>query len=99
MCQHGKSECAGNKAHSCGLYLSPNQETAVKFVACGMESRNYDKCVEEAGLDSKKYHDCYTSELGTLLQLKAALKTKELPTRSNGMIAFVPTIVYNNVII
>lgn len=42
-CQHGKSECAGNKAHSCGLYLTPNQETAVKFVACAMESRNYEK--------------------------------------------------------
>lgn len=54
------------------------------------------QCVEEAGLDSKKYKDCYASELGTLLQLKAALKTKGLPTRSNGLIAFVPTIVYNN---
>lgn len=43
VCQHGKSECAGNKAHSCGLYLSPNQETAVKFVNCAMESRNYEK--------------------------------------------------------
>lgn len=57
------------------------------------------KCVQEAGLDSKKYQECYKSELGTLLQLKAALKTKGLPTRSNGLIAFVPTIVYNNVII
>lgn len=57
------------------------------------------QCVEEAGLDSKKYKDCYASELGTLLQLKAALKTKGLPTRSknsHGLIAFVPTIVYNN---
>lgn len=50
------------------------------------------QCVEEAGLDSKKYKDCYASELGTLLQLEAALKTKGLPTR----ISFVPTIVYNN---
>lgn len=46
VCQHGKSECAGNKAHSCGLYLTPNEETAVKYVACAMESRNYDKVIQ-----------------------------------------------------
>lgn len=45
VCQHGKSECAGNKAHSCGLYLAPNEATAVKYVACAMESRDYDKVI------------------------------------------------------
>lgn len=42
---------------------------------------------------------CYTSELGTLLQLEAALKTKKLATPETGMIAGVPTVVYNDVII
>lgn len=44
-CQHGKSECAGNKAHSCALHLAPNEEAAVKFAACAMSSQQYDKVI------------------------------------------------------
>lgn len=63
-----------------------------------MMSINFFKqCVESSGLDSKKYQECYTSELGTLLQLEAALKTNKLATPETGMIAGVPTVVYNEV--
>lgn len=31
------------KAHSCGIYLSPNESIAVKFAACAMKSRKYDE--------------------------------------------------------
>lgn len=48
-------------------------------------------------MDQNEYTKCYTSELGTLLQLKAALKTKKLATPASGMIAAVPTVVYNDV--
>lgn len=58
-----------------------------------------EQCVENSGLDHNQYVKCYTSELGTLLQLEAALKTKKLATPETGMIAGVPTVVYNDVII
>lgn len=119
-CQHGRLECAGNKAHSCGLFLAGDEMTAVKFVSCAMESRKYEEvvellilrrstllihiryifmqCVKKTGLDFEKYQSCYSSEMGTLLQIEAAMKTDKLPKRwLTGRIAFVPTIVYNDV--
>lgn len=48
-------------------------------------------------MDQNEYTKCYNSELGTLLQLKAALKTKTMATHGTGMIAFVPTVVFNDV--
>lgn len=59
----------------------------------------FKQCVENSGLDHNEYIKCYTSELGTLLQLEAALKTNKLATPETGMIAGVPTVVYNDVII
>ena len=48
-------------------------------------------------MELNQYLKCYTSELGTLLQLEAALKTNKLATPETGMIAGVPTVVFNDV--
>lgn len=33
----------GNKAHSCGIYLAPNEAVAIKYAACAIHTRKYDE--------------------------------------------------------
>ncbi|XP_037952446.1 GILT-like protein 1 [Teleopsis dalmanni] len=92
-CQHGPSECEGNRLQSCMLLQTSDQTTQVKFAVCQMTAE--DKltgkyCAEKVGL-SNDIDACMHTELGTYLQLKAERVTHSYaPT-------FVPTIVYDNV--
>lgn len=54
------------------------------------------QCAEQAGLPYEDILECYSSELGTRLQLDAEVKTKQLAS-PREMLSFVPTIVYNHV--
>ncbi|XP_055300975.1 GILT-like protein 1 [Sitodiplosis mosellana] len=96
-CQHGPDECAGNKIHSCGLRASQTQAEQVEFVTCQMSYgvEGSDLCSEQARLPYEEILECYTSELGTRLQLDAEVKTKQLAS-PREMLSFVPTIIYNH---
>lgn len=61
-----------------------------------IKKNDYKKCAEQTRLQYEDLLECYSSELGTKLQLDAEVKTKEL-ARPREMLSFVPTIVYNHV--
>ncbi|XP_031634103.1 GILT-like protein 1 [Contarinia nasturtii] len=96
-CQHGPDECSGNKIHSCGLRSSTTQAQQVEFVTCQMSygSDGSDACSTQAGLPYDDVVSCYSSDLGTELQLEAERKTKQLAA-PRELLAFVPTIIYNH---
>lgn len=54
------------------------------------------QCSEQAGLLYDKILECYSSEIGSSLQLEAESKTKSI-AMPREMLSFVPTIVYNGV--
>lgn len=54
------------------------------------------QCAEQAGLPYEQILECYSSDIGTQLQLDAEAKTKQL-AEPREMLSFVPTIVYNHV--
>lgn len=54
------------------------------------------QCSEQAGLPYDNILECYSSEMGSTLQLEAESKTKSI-AMPREMLSFVPTIVYNGV--
>ncbi|CAH1159481.1 unnamed protein product [Phaedon cochleariae] len=83
---------------SCALEMLENQDQKVEFVNCFME--NYIKhreeeleigehCAEGLRLDKNSVLDCYNSELGTIIQLKAEQATARIRPK------FVPTILFD----
>ncbi|XP_063913631.1 GILT-like protein 1 [Zophobas morio] len=98
VCQHGPQECKGNKIQSCVLNTIPDQSVQVDYVNCFMktfrkEQRNEQEfgqtCAEAAGVDFNQISECYSSALGTRLQLLAEEVTAKVSPK------FVPTILYN----
>ncbi|CAH1394894.1 unnamed protein product [Nezara viridula] len=104
QCQHGQSECEGNRLHSCAIKYIPDQLTTLEYISCldnleseylAFESSVYpiDKCQDKlpGGLYSKII-DCYNSEEGwTLFQINGE-KTTSFFTSP----AYVPYVSYNN---
>ncbi|XP_060828948.1 uncharacterized protein LOC132914129 [Bombus pascuorum] len=105
MCQHGESECNGNKAQACGIHAIQNGEAAdkvqqltVALVGCAMTSRfppsSLSQCSKKVGLSEQtqaKMDECVKSSLSDDLLVAYGEKTKELATR----LSFVPTITIN----
>ncbi|XP_044253897.1 GILT-like protein 1 [Tribolium madens] len=100
ICQHGPQECKGNRIQSCVLNALPDQTTQVEYVNCFMKTfkkgqKNEEEfgqaCAEAVGLDFNQISQCYTSEIGTKLQLLAEQSTVKITPK------FVPTILYNGV--
>ncbi|RZB39138.1 GILT-like protein F37H8.5, partial [Asbolus verrucosus] len=98
ICQHGSQECKGNKVQSCALNAISDQIAQVEYVNCFMktfkkgqknEGEYGQRCAEAVGLDSNYVSECYSSPLGTQLQLLAEQMTATISPK------FVPTIVYN----
>ncbi|KAK3929098.1 GILT-like protein 1 [Frankliniella fusca] len=94
-CQHGSSECRGNKIMACGLArLLGDNKKQVKFVNCVMSqtnpSRLNDKCVAEAGLESGEIMECVNGREGQVL-------LAGMGERTPSNIDFVPRVVFNGV--
>lgn len=94
-CQHGPSECRGNKLQACGLArLLGDNKKQVKFVNCVMSQTNparpNDKCLTEAGLSPDEVQDCAGGREGQVLLAGMGEKTPR-------HIDFVPTVNFNGV--
>ncbi|XP_032691603.1 GILT-like protein 1 [Odontomachus brunneus] len=107
QCQHGPSECRGNKAQSCAIDAIKSSETAekqeqlmVNVVNCAMSSRNpstaVPQCAQNSGVSEETktaIDSCIESSLGDDLLAANGDKTAAL----NPPLAFVPTIIINGV--
>jgi interferon gamma-inducible protein 30 len=98
VCQHGPQECKGNRIQSCVLNSISDQSIQVDYVNCFMKTfkkgqKNQQEfgqvCTEAVGLDFAHISQCYSSALGTNLQLVAEQSTARISPK------FVPTVLYN----
>ncbi|XP_015118815.1 GILT-like protein 1 [Diachasma alloeum] len=108
-CQHGPSECRGNKAQACALDVIQNLETvsfadkqslAVKLVKCAMASGNPSAAVPQCARNMgwtpemrKDISNCMETSHGDNLLAAHGDKTHNL----KPPVSFIPTIVLDNV--
>ncbi|XP_063992783.1 gamma-interferon-inducible lysosomal thiol reductase-like [Diachasmimorpha longicaudata] len=107
-CQHGPTECQGNKAQACGYNailesgrsFEEKQSLAVSFIGCVMSSDNpataVPQCAETAGLNEetrKTIDECGKSDAGDALLAAFGERTHDLKPK----LAVVPTIVLDGV--
>lgn len=106
-CQHGSSECSGNKAQACAIqaiesdYLGKTrQDLIVNLIGCAMNGRypsnSVDECASKHGLSEDtrtRISECIGSPLGDNLLAAHGDKTWALEPQ----LSFVPTIAINGV--
>ncbi|KYN36176.1 Gamma-interferon-inducible lysosomal thiol reductase [Trachymyrmex septentrionalis] len=106
-CQHGPSECRGNKAQACAIHAIRSSEAAenyqplmVNLVGCAMSAGTpasaVPQCAQDVGLSTemrKLIDDCIASPLADNLLATNGDKTDAL----QSPLRFVPTIVINGV--
>ncbi|XP_069692899.1 GILT-like protein 1 [Periplaneta americana] len=97
-CQHGQSECQGNKEQACALdYLRENATAQVQYVTCVMSARYPPwagpQCAYVIGINYNPIEYCADGERGN--ELLAAMGNRT--HRFRPEITFVPTIVLNDV--
>ncbi|XP_022901173.1 GILT-like protein 1 [Onthophagus taurus] len=96
ICQHGKTECIGNKIHACVLHLILDQGDQLKYVAC-MISDNVvpfmalEKCGKEVGIDYNPMIECANGNLGSQLLKTYGERTHAVKPK----IDFIPTVQFN----
>ncbi|XP_063908749.1 GILT-like protein 1 [Zophobas morio] len=97
-CQHGPTECKGNKYQSCALAQNSGQDKDLAFVHCVMRETNpadvaiMEFCAKRINLNWEKISKCARSHQGDDLLAHNGNKTNNLEPN----ISFVPTIVYND---
>ncbi|KAK2588697.1 hypothetical protein KPH14_001590 [Odynerus spinipes] len=106
-CQHGASECAGNKAQACAIHAvesnylgKKQQDLIVNLIGCIMSSRyppsSVEDCASKSDLNDAtrtRLTECTQSTLGDDLLAAHGDKTWALEPQ----LSFVPTIVINGV--
>lgn len=93
-CQHGESECVGNKWHSCAAHLSNDISQALSFTTCLMaEPTAHSKCAEDASLDYTLLDSCQNSGQGVELLHANGVETLALKPRAS----FIPWLIFNKV--
>ncbi|KAG5320203.1 GILT reductase, partial [Pseudoatta argentina] len=107
LCQHGPSECRGNKAQACAIHAIRSSEATenhqplmVNLVGCAMLAGTpgtaVPQCAQAVGLNTearKLIDDCIASPLADNLLAANGDKTEAL----QSPLRFVPTIVINGV--
>ncbi|KAJ8965017.1 hypothetical protein NQ314_004415 [Rhamnusium bicolor] len=97
-CQHGDGECYGNKIHACAIALYP-VVTSTQFVLCAMASgnssldENLQNCAASTNITWTSIQECLSSGKANELLASNGDRTSAVEPK----IAFIPTIVYNNV--
>lgn len=97
-CQHGPSECLGNKVHACGVKKIENPLKQVEYVAC-MIVDNYEPlsigktCAEKLNVEWEPIYRCATGHDGDLLLKHNGQLTAELYPR----VTFIPTVLLDDV--
>jgi len=92
-CQHGPSECLGNKLHACAIKYQPDIMNQLKFVACFIYDalipfEAAEKCTKDSEINYKDIAKCANSSEGSLLLEVYGEKTHAVSPR----ITFIPTI-------
>ncbi|KAJ1523338.1 hypothetical protein ONE63_001208 [Megalurothrips usitatus] len=92
-CQHGPSECKGNKLQACGLArLLGDNGKQVQYARCLLSQTNpaafSEKCVYEAGLEADDVRACVAGREGQVLLAGMGERTSE-------DIAFVPKVMFD----
>ncbi|CAH1394906.1 unnamed protein product [Nezara viridula] len=103
-CQHGESECDGNRLHACAIKYIPDQVTTLEYISCldkqGPDNLTFaslqypiDACQDKLpnGLYSK-IMSCYNSDESWELFQNNGKKTTSFFTTSS----FVPYVSFNN---
>ncbi|ERL95191.1 gamma-interferon-inducible lysosomal thiol reductase-like isoform X2 [Dendroctonus ponderosae] len=93
-CQHGPTECYGNKVHACVIDMA-SEEVSTEFVFCSERSdapaddTNLQQCAEEVDLSWSEIQECVVNGKGDELLSENGRKTNLVsPT-------FIPTIILN----
>ncbi|XP_045498560.1 GILT-like protein 2 [Colias croceus] len=85
-CQHGPTECYGNKLHACALDLIQNQTTALIYNTCMMEysqsdrgsdDNAADRCGASMSIDSTPIKQCAKGNKGTELLKYYGVESKK----------------------
>ncbi|XP_043686110.1 gamma-interferon-inducible lysosomal thiol reductase-like [Vespula pensylvanica] len=105
-CQHGSSECLGNKAQACGIHAiesdyqkNEQQDQIVYLIGCTMSDQYPPSAVETCAKDylkeetQKRISECINSSLADDLLAANGDKTWALKPQ----LSFVPTIILNGV--
>ncbi|CAD7092979.1 unnamed protein product [Hermetia illucens] len=91
-CQHGQTECAGNRIQTCALNSIWNKDLQIAFVGCYMSTGDLSgfHCANKYGIEFADIMYCASTDLGRQLQLRDEKRTGQFRP------SFVPTIIYNN---
>ncbi|KAK4883208.1 hypothetical protein RN001_006527 [Aquatica leii] len=98
QCQHGLSECVGNRYQACGLALNKCQDKQIEYINCLMGSVNassqntLEKCASKLDVPAVDIMKCSQSRRGDQLLAKYGDQTHKV----QPMITFVPTIIFND---
>nr|CAD7579726.1 unnamed protein product [Timema californicum] len=97
-CQHGPSECYGNRVQACALAeLSDNLDLQVEFVNCAMSSSNSSTsgplCASKLGIDYSPVQECVDGTTGDQLTVYNGNRT----TSFSPKYAYVPWVAINGV--
>ncbi|XP_047108642.1 gamma-interferon-inducible lysosomal thiol reductase-like [Schistocerca piceifrons] len=97
-CQHGLTECQGNKIHSCAVELLDDPTSQLQYVACTM--RGEDDPVESGSECARSMYivwepimDCAEGPLGNELLYANGVRTRSVRPELKG----VPTITLNGI--
>eukprot|EP00727_Mastigamoeba_balamuthi_P000858 m51a1_g1077 hypothetical protein (231) ;mRNA; f:8152-9118 len=82
-CQHGKSECVGNRIEGCANAHAPDQKAAYTFIRCfevdhGAKQSAAEKCASVAGIDWSLVSKCVSTPEGDDVDIENARMTNEL---------------------
>ncbi|XP_073998979.1 GILT-like protein 1 [Rhodnius prolixus] len=95
-CQHGGTECLGNKVHACSILRAKDDLTRVRLATC-MISNNYlpdkigQECCERFNINWEEVKTCAHGDQGSILLNNFGQLTHSL----SPPIGFIPTITIN----
>ncbi|XP_049768939.1 GILT-like protein 1 [Schistocerca cancellata] len=96
VCQHGPSECEGNKIHACAIDVLQEIDIQLKYIGCLMSDYDYpelvgQKCAKQLGIDWNPILWCSRGTRGTELLRAYGEATKAL----DPPVSFIPTVTLN----
>ncbi|XP_049768735.1 GILT-like protein 1 isoform X1 [Schistocerca cancellata] len=95
-CQHGPSECLGNRLHACGTALAASRTLQISYAACLISDYTdvqaaAQECADELGLPFSTISECANGTAGSELMRAYGNTTKDL----SPPLTSVPTVTLN----
>lgn len=96
VCQHGPSECEGNKIHACAIDVLHKKDIQLKYISCLMSDYNDpeligQRCAKQLGINWTPILRCARGSKGSELLRAYGVATKALDPR----VSFIPTVTLN----